>query len=84
VGSRLTHVHRVPIRHSTTEGDCLLLLAGRVPPNTGEYSAQLVDVWRGFVYGGSEAPAPEIHALCDNFAGALDRAPARATEGGAE
>jgi hypothetical protein len=82
--SRLTHVHRVPIRHSTTEGDCLLLLAGRVPPNTGEYSAQLVDVWRGFVYGGSEAPAPEIHALCDNFAGALDRAPARATEGGAE
>lgn len=82
--SRLTHVHRVPIRDSSTEGDCLLLLAGRVPPKTGEYSERLVDAWRGFVYGGTEAPAPAIHALCDNFAGALDRAMPRPIEGGAE
>ena len=82
--SRLTHVHRVPIRDSTTEGDCLVLLAGRVPPKTGEYSARLVDAWRGFVYGGTEAPATAIHALCDNFSGALDRAVARSIEGGTE
>jgi len=82
--SRLTHVHRVPIRDSTTEGDCLMLLAGRVPPKTGEYSAQLVGAWRGFVYGGTAAPAPAIHALCDSFAGALDRAVPRPIEGGSE
>ncbi|HUQ87292.1 MAG TPA: hypothetical protein VM096_07015 [Vicinamibacterales bacterium] len=82
--SRLTHVHRVPILNSSTEGDCLSLLAGRVPPKTSEYSAHLVDAWRDFVYGGTEAPAPSIHALCDGFAGALDRAVARRVEGGAE
>ena len=82
--SRLTHVHRVPIKDSSTEGDCLVLLADCVPPKTNEYSAQLVDAWRGFVYGGSEASAPVIHALCDGFSGALDRAVARRIEGGAE
>ena len=82
--SRLTHVHRVPIHDSSTEGDCLSLLAGRVPPKTGEYSAQLVDAWRAFVYGGSPAASPAVHALCDNFAGALDRAVARPTDGGGQ
>ena len=82
--SRLTHVHRVPIKDSSTEGDCLSLLDGVVPQKTNEYSSQLVDVWRGFVYGGSEASAPAIHALCDGFSGALDRAGARRIEGGAE
>ena len=82
--SRLTHVHRVPIQSSTTEGDCLTLLPGRVPPTTGEYSTRLVDAWRAFVYGGNEAAAPVIHALCDGFAGALDRAAASPIEGGTE
>ena len=82
--SRLTHVHRVPIRDSSTEGDCLSLLAGRVPPKTGEYSSRLVDAWGAFVYGGTETPTPSIHALCDGFSAALDRAVARRIEGGAE
>ena len=82
--SRLTHVHRVPIQSSTTEGDCLSLLPGRVPPKTGEYSTRLVDAWRAFVYGGTDTPAPVIHALCDGFAGALDRAAAAPIEGGTE
>ena len=80
--SRLTHVHRMPIQDSSTEGDCLALLAGRVTPKTGDYSARLVGAWQGFVYGGTEAPATEIHALCEEFAAALDRAMAR-PDGGA-
>ena len=82
--SRLTHVHRVPIKDSSTEGDCLSLLAGHVPPKTGEYSGRLIDAWGGFVYGGTEAPTPAIHALCDGFAAALDRAAARPIEGGGQ
>ena len=82
--SRLTHVHKVPIKDSTTEGDCLLLLPGRVPSTTSEYSARLVDAWGGFVYGGSEAPATAIHELCDGFAAALDRAMPKPIQGGAE
>ena len=82
--SRLTHVHRVPIHDSSTEGDCLSLLTGRVPTETGEYSAQLVDAWRAFVYGGSPASSPAVHALCAGFAGALDRAVPRPVEGGGQ
>ena len=81
--SRLTHVHRVPIVDSSTEGDCLVLLSGRVSPRTGEYATQLVDAWRTFVYGGAPAPRPAVHALCDGFAGALDRSIERPREGGA-
>jgi len=82
--SRLTHVHRVPIQSSTTEGDCLSLLPGRVPTTTDEYSTRLVDAWRAFVYGGNEAAAPVIHALCDGFGGALDRPAPTPIEGGTE
>ena len=79
--SRLSHVHRVPILDSSTEGDCLSLLPGRVPPKTGDYATRLVDAWRGFVYGGTEAETPTVHALCDGFSAALDRSAARAVEG---
>jgi hypothetical protein len=80
--SRLTHVHRVPIRDSSTEGDCLVLLTGVVPPKTGDYSARLVGAWQGMVYGGTDAPADAVYSLCDDFAGALDRAVARPAGGG--
>jgi hypothetical protein len=80
--SRLSHVHRVPILDSSTEGDCLSLLPGRVPAKTSDYASQLVDAWRGFVYGGTEAATPTIHALCDGFSAALDRSVARPVEGG--
>lgn len=78
--SRLTHVHRVPIVDSSTEGDCLVLLSGRVTPRTGAYATQLVDAWRTFVYGGADTPQPAVYALCDAFAGALDRAADRPQE----
>lgn len=82
--SRLTHVHRVPISDASTEGDCLSLLTGRVPAATGEYSARLVGAWQGFVYGGAATPAGTMHALCDEFAGALDRRAAMPAGDGAE
>lgn len=82
--SRLTHVHRVPISDASTEGDCLSLLSGRVPAATGEYSARLVGAWQGCVYGGAATPADTMHALCDEFAGALDRRVATAARDGAE
>ncbi len=83
--SRLTHVHRVPIRDSSTEGDCLVLMSGRVAPATGAYSTRLVGAWQAFVYGGTTATSDAIHALCDDFAAALDRAAARpAAREGAE
>lgn len=79
--SRLTHVHRVPIRDSSTEGDCLLLIEDRVSRNTHAYAARLVAEWCGFVYGGTVTDASTVHALCDEFGGALDRAAAESARG---
>jgi hypothetical protein len=77
--SRLTHVHRVPIRDSSTEGDCLALASGQVAANTSEYCVRLIDAWQGFVYGGTATNDAAVHALCDGFAGALDRGRPRPT-----
>lgn len=70
--SRLTHVHGLPIRDSTTEGDCLSLATGRLPLARREYVSQLVGVWQRYVYGGTDVQTAIVHRLCDGFAGALD------------
>jgi hypothetical protein len=70
--SRLAHVHRVPIRDSTTEGDCLALTRTHLTEARYDYSARLIKVWQRAVYGGTDAEAPTVYELCDAFAGALD------------
>jgi hypothetical protein len=74
--SRLAHVHRVPIRDSTTEGDCLTLTRDHLTQARFEYSARLITVWQRAVYGGTDAEAPIVYELCDAFSGALDAATA--------
>jgi len=70
--SRLIHVHRIPIRDSSTEGDCLELAARHLTDAPRQYAAGLIRVWQRFVYGGEELQTPMVQALCDGFAGALD------------
>ena len=71
--SRLAHVHRVPIRDSSTEGDCLALSAAMHPtPGRRQYSLHLVDVWQQAVYGREDVQAAVVYMLCDGFASALD------------
>ncbi len=69
--SRLAHVHRLPIRDSSTEGDCLALTAMHLPREKREYAVQLVQVWQRAVYGREDVPGTAVHALCDGFAFAL-------------
>lgn len=71
--SRLAHVHRVPIRDSSTEGDCLALAASHLAEDTRDYTSHLVMVWQRFVYGGQQVQAATVHGLCDDFASALNR-----------
>jgi hypothetical protein len=70
--SRLAHVHGVPIRHSSTEGDCLSLAATHLPHRPREYASCLIGVWQAFVYGGENTEAATVHVLCDGFAVMLD------------
>jgi len=74
--SRLAHSHRVPIRDSSTEGDCLALAATHLDNARQEYVSRLVRVWQRAVYGNESTEAAIVHALCDGFAPALDVAAA--------
>lgn len=80
--SRLAHVHRLPIRDSTTEGDCLTLAGTHLTEQRRAYTAQLVRVWQRAVYGGEDAPASAVYGLCDDFAAALDAPSAAEVAGG--
>lgn len=69
--SRLVHVYGVPIRSSSTEGECLALAAPRLHENPQRYASRLIKIWQLAVYGGHEPPPDAVFALCDEFAGAL-------------
>lgn len=69
--SRLAHVHHVPIRDSSTEGDCLALSA-RMESAGRDYAARLIVLWQAAVYGHVDADTAAVHALCDGFAPSLD------------
>jgi len=72
--SRLAHVHQMPIRDSSTEGDCLAFSSRHLPLSRYEYVSRLVGVWQRAVYGHEGADTSAVHALCDGFSGALDTA----------
>ena len=72
--SRLVHVHNVPIRDSSTEGDCLRLTATRLREEQKTYVALLIQVWQHAVYGGQKPETASLYTLCDGFALALDPA----------
>jgi hypothetical protein len=72
--SRLVHVHAVPIRHSTTEGDCLALASRHLAPDRTSYVSHLVRVWQRAVYGGYDPDTRDVRSLCDGFAPAMSPA----------
>ncbi|HUR32891.1 MAG TPA: DUF4129 domain-containing protein [Vicinamibacterales bacterium] len=65
--SRLVHVHRVPVRASSTEGDCLRLSNGTLATDQREYVASLIRVWQQLVYGHQPPDADRVFALCAEF-----------------
>jgi hypothetical protein len=70
--SRLAHVHAVPIRASTTEGDCLALAEKHLGADRAAYVSRLVKVWQQAVYGSRDPDTQTVTELCDGFASALN------------
>ena len=70
--SRLAHVYEVPIRDSSTEGDCLTLAARRLDGVRIAYITQLVRTWQRAIYGGMAIETSVVHELCAGFAANLD------------
>jgi hypothetical protein len=81
--SRLVHVHDVPIRDSSTEGDCLALSVPHLNEMRMSYASRLVRIWQRAVYGGEQVDPSAVYALCDEFSAAMDAAPQGAPIGAA-
>jgi hypothetical protein len=77
--SRLVHAYEVPIKQSSTEGDCLALAEHHLQRDTMSYVTRLIRTWQRAVYGGKEAESAEVRALCAGFGIALT-APATVDE----
>lgn len=76
--SRLAHVHQVPVRESSTEGECVALAAQRLAGASTAYTERLVATWQRAIYGGLPPAADTVHELCEQFAprlAAQDAAP---------
>lgn len=69
--SKLAHVHHVPIRDSSTEGDSLTLAAARLPGDRSGYLTRLVRGWQRVGYGRQPLEQAVVYELCDGFANAL-------------
>ena len=70
--SRLAHVHGIPIRDSTTEGDCLRLGDTHLGGDRRDYAARLIRIWQRAVYGREAIGTAVVYELCDRFAAALN------------
>jgi len=70
--SRLVHRYRVPIRDSSTEGDCLRLASAKAPARPAEYASDVVEVWQRFVYGHLSLEDEHVRRLCAEFGPSLD------------
>ncbi len=69
--SRLVHGHEIPIRHSSTEGDCLLLAMQRLQGERGVYVARVIGVWQRAVYGAQHPQSADVQIICAGFGAAL-------------
>ena len=65
--SRLAHSFAVPIRDSSTEGDCLALAARVLDARRLEYTTRLVRTWQLAIYAGRRIDDAVIFELCDAF-----------------
>jgi hypothetical protein len=77
--SRLAHVHGVPIRDSSTEGDCLQLANSHLAAAPSAYVTRLIRAWQRAVYGSVDPTEEAMRSLCAEFADALDKPVSAAT-----
>lgn len=75
--SRLVHLHDVPIKASSTEGDFLQMVQQHLPEQRLAYAAQLVRVWQRAVYGARDPDGDEVRGLCLAFDAAVGTTPPR-------
>src|SRR5262245_175805 len=61
--SRLAHTFSVPIKHSSTEGECRVLAMQHMPARSHEFVGALIRTWQGAVYGGADPQFETVRQL---------------------
>jgi len=74
--SRLVHAFSLPIRQSSTEGECVQLTERLLGGPPAIYAARLVRIWQRSVYGGLEPDSRDVRTLCEQFQPSLAARPA--------
>jgi hypothetical protein len=74
--SRLVHGHAVPIRASSTEGDCLLLASPALAASSLAYLELLITAWQRAVYAERPPSDEQMRLLCATFDARLGAAEA--------
>jgi hypothetical protein len=84
--SRAVHLHGVPIRAASTEGEALALAAAHLAPEALALFGRLVAAWQLAAYGGRLPETAVVLELCTDFDAQFDEpaetstGPLRATE----
>jgi hypothetical protein len=65
--SRMVYSHGIPIRDSSTEGDCRALSATYLPDSQRRLAGELIEQWQRTTYGGRPPDADAVRGLCDAF-----------------
>ena len=71
--SRLVHDHGVPVRASSTEGECAALASRHLDAKGGDFVARLIGLWQLAVYGARLPESPVVLAVCNEFDACLPR-----------
>jgi Domain of unknown function (DUF4129) len=71
--SRLVHEHRLPVRASSTEGECTALAARHLDAERAVFVARLVGLWQLAVYGAQLPEGRAVLAVCEQFDAQLPR-----------
>jgi hypothetical protein len=65
--SRLVHLHAVPVRAASTEGECVALAEGHLAPAAQSFFVRLVEAWQLAAYGGRLPSTAQVLAVCGEF-----------------
>lgn len=81
--SRLVHAWRVPIRDSSTEGECVRLAHTRLSAAAHSYLQSLLAVWVRAMYAATLPLPEEFAALCRDYSAGLQAPPGAVADAGA-
>lgn len=70
--SRLVHTYGVPIKDSSTEGDCLTLAQRDLASDRISYVREMIKTWQHAIYGAAQPTDERMQQLCSQFGAALD------------